>query len=476
MTCKFSPPRAFTLLIFSLLAAFAARAQSLTEFYAFPSPGTMGNDPTMTLIQATDGNYYGTAAFGGAGTLSGCANNIDCGGTIFKITPSGAFTLLYTFCISVGCPDGQQPYGGLLQANDGNFYGTTYAGGAYTFGTVYRITPEGVMTMLHSFCSNNCSAHDGYGPKAALLQASNGALYGVTTANTIFRVTTRGQFTLVYTFPQGTGQNPGPQSPLIQASNGLLYGTTSGDGASGEGSVFKMTLAGVVTTLYSFCPVAGCADGSVPVGGLVQGADGNFYGTTSSGGLGYGTVFRITPGGKFTSLYSFNSGTDGANPVATMTLGSDGNIYGTTAYGGGNTTGVVFQLSHGALANEYPLMDGLCIGGHPNGGLLQATNGNFYGTDLGGCGDYGTVFEFSQGLGAFITTIPTFAKVGARVVIQGSDLTGATSVTFNGFAAKFKVLSATEITTVVPAGATTGKVQVSTPGGTLTSNLSFTVK
>jgi uncharacterized repeat protein (TIGR03803 family) len=164
---------------------------------------------------------------------------------------------------------------------------------------------------------------------------------------------------------------------------------------------------------------------------LVQGADGNFYGTTFEGGANAacysgstcGTVFKITPSGTLTTMHSFNS-TDGATPWAGLVQDTDGTFYGTTAYGANND---------------------------------------------------GTVFSLSVGLGPFVETQPAMGKVGTAVTILGTSLTGATSVTFNGTAATFTVVSASEVTTTVPAGATTGTVQVVTPGGTLSSNVPFTV-
>jgi uncharacterized repeat protein (TIGR03803 family) len=214
-----------------------------------------------------------------------------------------------------------------------------------------------------------------------------------------------------------------------------LYGTTGYGGTNpglygnGGGTVFKITPSGKLTTLYNFCAQGGCVDGEAPIAGLVQVADGAFYGTTSSGGAyGYGTVFRITPSGALTTLYSFcaQSGcTDGEVPVA---------------------------------------------------GLGQDTNGTFYGATWGGGAyGYGTVFSLSVGLGQFVKTLPTSARVGSAVRILGTNLTGATSVTFNGTAAAFTVVSRYLITATVPTGATTGKVEVVTPSGTLSSNVPFRV-
>jgi uncharacterized repeat protein (TIGR03803 family) len=216
----------------------------------------------------------------------------------------------------------------------------------------------------------------------------------------------------------------------VLASNGTLYGTnTAGGSVNATGTVFKLTPAGVLTTLHTFCKQTGCPDGQVPDAGLVLATDGNLYGVTSSGGtVGSGTIFKVTPSGAFTSLYSFCS------------------------------------------------QAGCVDGDSPDGTLIQATNGDFYGTTFsGGTSGAGVVFSLSTGLGAFVQTVPTSGKVGTAVKILGADLTGATSVTFNGKTATFKVVSSSEITTTVPTGATTGTVKVVTPGGTLSSNVVFTV-
>ncbi|MFY9675492.1 MAG: choice-of-anchor tandem repeat GloVer-containing protein [Terriglobales bacterium] len=466
-----------------LCTAAVAPAQSFSLLYGFPQDGTMGYNPmTMNMIQATDGNFYGTTFTGGAGNVN-CNNYLDCAGVIFKVDSSGNYTLLYTFC-ALGdgkgdCPDGRSPLGGIMQANDGNLYGMTYAGGTYNDGVIFRFTPAGAMTTLHSFCypPNSCSPNDGSTPTGQLIQASNGALYGVSGGNTLFKITTKGKFSLLYSFPNGTN----PIGNLMQIPSGTLYGVTQEGGAYNQGSIFKATLGGKVTTLYSFCAQGGCPDGNHPSAGLALGNDGDLYGATEAGGTdGYGTVFKITTKGKFklTLLHSFtgfqNGSTDGGNPSAPMVLASDGNLYGTAQnYGGGGYggTGAVYQVADGAYANVYGLPTDLCELAHPYGGLVQGTDGAFYGSDNGTC-----LIGFSMGLGPFVEPIPTFGKAGTKVILQGTDLTGASSVTFDGKAATFTVVSPTEITTTVPTGAATGAVQVVTPSGTLASNVPFTVK
>jgi len=399
------------------------------------------------LILGTDGNFYGT-------TYANGSTGVGCCGTVFKITASGTLTTLYSFCIQTGCPDGSYPYAGLIQPTDGNFYGTTSSGGASNFGTVFKITPAGALTTLYSFCSQpKCT--DGYTPEGS----------------------------------------------LVQGSDGNFYGTTDSGGAA-VGTVFKITSAGALTTLYSFCSSGGpdyidCPDGASPEGSLVQGSDGNFYGTTQVGGAnceadygaGCGTVFKITPAGALTTLYSFCSQgaypncTDGSYPGAGLIQATDGNLYGTTTTdaGGANNDGTIFEITTSGTLTTLHSFD-FTDGRDPVAGLVQDTDGSFYGTTFSGgsgCGQTssgcGTVFSLSVGLGPFVETVPTSGSVNTAVMILGTDLTGTTSVSFNGTAATFTVASATLITTTVPAGATTGTVTVITPSGTLTSNLPYTV-
>ena len=454
-------------------------AQTLTTLHSFDV--TDGEDPIAGLIQATDGNFYWTTEIGGAHGY----------GAVFKITPTGKLTTLYSFCSQSGCADGERPYGVLVQATNGDFYGTTFFGGANctdeACGTVFKITPSGTLTTLYSFCSQS-GCTDGSLPLGTLIQATNGDLYGTTETGgtcvftqgcgTVFKITPSGVLTTLYRFCAQTNCPDGeePYAGLVQAANGNFYGTTEYGGTETlAGTVFKITPSGTLTTLYSFCSQSGfCTDGESPTGTLVQAANGNFYGTTLSGGADLaGTVFKITPSGTLTTLHTF-SGTDGQDPEA-LVQATNGNLYGTTFSGGANGDGTIFEITpNGTLATLH-MFDGT-DGENSGAGLVQATNGNFYGTtEDGGVNGDGTVFSLSVGLGPFVEAQPTSGKVGAAIKILGTKLTGATSVSFNGTAATFIVVSSSEIATTVPVGATTGKVQVTTPGGTLTSNVSFRV-
>ena len=360
---------------FCVAAVIAAPAQTFETVADFN--GTNGISPSGALVLGMDGNLYGTTLTGGT-TLNSDSNCTESGcGTVFKMTTTGVLTTLYNFCALADCADGAGPGGSLVQDSDGNFYGTTYNGGAHdSNGTVFQITTAGVLTTLYSFCAlSNCT--DGSLPEAGLVQGSNGDFYGTTRAGgaygggTFFQITPGGTLTTLYSFCSLSNCADGmwPEAGLIQGSNGDFYGTTYYGGAYGSnGTVFQITSGGVLTTLYSFCALSGCADGSLPQAGLVQGTDGNFFGTTTQGGTpkhpsasadgcfaGCGTFFQITSSGTLTTLWSFcfNKGcSDGSFPAASPIQLSDGTFYDTTVYGSDcayNTTGgcgTVFSLSN----------------------------------------------------------------------------------------------------------------------------------
>jgi uncharacterized repeat protein (TIGR03803 family) len=402
--------------------------------------GADGASPDGTLVQDASGNLYGVTELGGANTACAAFGASGCG-TVFKITLRGDFTSLYSFCSLANCADGATPTGGLVLGADGNLYGTTSSSGAnyqdcsgYGCGTIFKITTTGTLTTLHSF-----DGTDGMGPGGPLVQLSNGYLYGAAAGGgkngygTIFRITTAGKLTTLHNFENTEGSEA---NPLTLGTDGNFYSTATDGGTTnnstcgsyGCGTVFKVTLSGQLTVLYNFCSLPACADGFGPVWSLMQASDGNLYGNTGEFNgttfVGDGTIFKVTTGGAFTNLYTFN--------------GSDGEF--------------------------------------PEGAIMQATNGILYGTTpLGGADGYGTIFSLSEGLASFVETEPTSGKVGKAVKILGTDLTGSTSVTFDGTAATFTVVSRSEIITTVPTGATTGAVEVTTPSGILSSNVVFRV-
>ncbi len=451
--------RGVAVVLFCAIIPFAAHAQTFTSLVSFT--GSNGSSPFMgVLTQGVDGNMYGTASAGGAHGQ----------GTVFKITPSGTLTTIYSFCAKTNCTDGAVPYGGLVLGTDGNFYGTTFSGGTTRqAGTVYKITPAGKLTTLHNFDFGS----DGANPYDALLQATDGNFYGTAQyggahgLGVVFKITSRGTFTVLHSFDSTDGSEP--EAGLIQATDGDLYGTTYNGGTGGYGTAFKITLGGVFTNLHVF---EDDVDGRDLVSGVVQGNDGNFYGTAGGGGsLGYGTIYVMTSAGAVTVLHDFDV-TDGDAPNLLL-LGTDGNLYGTSISGGGN--GNVFMSTTAGTVTQVHDFNGT-DGSLPFAGPAEGTDGNLYGTTLyGGSKKKGTVFKIEMGLAPFVKTVPVSGKVGVSVKILGSSLTGATSVTFNGTAAAFKVVSATEITCTVPTGATTGTIQVTTPSSTLLSNVSFQV-
>jgi uncharacterized repeat protein (TIGR03803 family) len=467
---------AYIAFVLCALAPISSPAQTFTTLANFNQ--TDGYNPEyMALVQGFDGNYYGTTENGGSGFA----------GTVFKITPGGTLTTIYNFCSKTGCSDGANPFSGLALATNGNLYGTTAGGGAHGDGTVFEITAGGTLTTLYSFCSQT-GCTDGFYPVGALVQATNGNFYGTTSSGganshgTIFEITPGGTLTTLHSFDFST-DGAVPYAGLVQATNGNFYGTTTAGGADSHGTIFEITGTGALTTLYNFCSQTGCTDGGGAYAGLVQAANGNLYGTTDNDGAhNDGVVFEITPAGVFTPLHSFAGGSsDGNGPLSGLIQATDGNFYGTTTYGGANNDGTVFEITPSGAVTVLHSFD-ITDGETPYGGLVQASNGTFYGTTFqggtsancpGGCG---TVFSLSVGLGSFVETLPASGKVGAAVVILGNTLTGTTSVTFNGTVARFAVVSSSEIRTTVPTGATTGKVRVKTPGGTLVSNVAFRVK
>jgi len=288
---------------------------------------TNGADPQAELTQGNDGNLYGTTV--GGGTNGGY-------GTVFKMTTNGLLTSLVSFAYT----NGAFPYSTLTMGNDGNFYGTIFGIGG-GFGTVFRVTTNGVLATLVFFNNTN-----GANPHTGLTLGNDGDLYGTTafggTNNgygTIFKMTTNGVLTSLVSFNNTNGAYP--RSALIPGNDGNFYGTTYFGGSNSQGTVFKVTTNGVLTTLVSF----NGTNGANPAARLKLGSDGDFYGMTYSGGLSnLGTIFKMTTNGALTTLVSFN-GTNGANPYAGWTSGSDGNLYGTTSGGGGNgTNGAVVKL------------------------------------------------------------------------------------------------------------------------------------
>jgi len=435
---------------------------TLTTLYSFcaQSDCTDGQQPS-TLVQGADGNLYGTTwgvPNGNVGTIF----KITPGGALTTL-----HTFCSQIGSSGGCTDGAYPEAGLVQATDGDFYGTTSSGGsspcpaapATGCGTVFKITPSGTLTTLYDFCSQSASCNDGFGPEAALVQATDGNFYGTTFVGgagfgggTLFKITPGGTLTTLYTFCSEflCADGEEPQAALVQATDGSLYGTTSGGGANRLfGTVFKISTGGTLTTLYSFCSQTGCADGAVPYAALVQATDGDFYGTTNIGGVsvvgvcpeGCGTIFKITPAGTLTTLYDLCSQTgctDGVFPTAGLIQSTDGSFYGTTSGGGAYDAcpgdgfiagcGTVFSLSVG-LVPSVPAVNA--------GGVLNSASYTTQGVAPGSI-----VSIFGTNLAA--------STAAAGAIPLPTALSDVTSVTFNSIPAGLYFVSENQINAQLP--------------------------
>ncbi len=302
---------------------------SQTLLYSFGA-GSDGANPHGSLIEGSDGNFYGVTAYGGSYGH----------GVLFRLSASGIESVLYAFGAGA---DAQDPYGSLLQGSDGNLYGMSVNGGAYGAGTVFVVSPQGSELVLHSFGA----AGDGQAPFGSLIEASDGNLYGMTSAGgayssgIAFRMTLQGAESLLHSFGAGAdGANPA--GSLIQGSDGNFYGLTRDGGAYGTGALIEFSADGTESVRVS---LGAGADGANPFGDLLLGSDGNFYALTRNGGAnGMGTVLQISSAGTEAVLYSFGASPDGAAPYGSLTETPDGSLYGMTSGGGSGGTGVVFRL------------------------------------------------------------------------------------------------------------------------------------
>jgi uncharacterized repeat protein (TIGR03803 family) len=389
-----------------ILTAAAATAQTYSVLYRFCSLANCGDgdSPQSSVTLDANGNIYGTTwgggigqhghrigdgvvyqltalgkenalRFGGADGMNSASNVVfgDGGGygttfyggandegTVFRVAPSGAETVLHSFCSEANCADGYRPDAGIVFDRSGNLYGTTFGGGVYGGGTVFKLTPAGSEAVLYNFCSQP-SCTDGADPFAGVVLDKSGNLYGATAdgganrgsgsgGGTVFKVTPAGEETVLYSFCSlpNCADGSGPSVAVVLDASGNLYGTTPSGGGGQGGVVFKVTPAGEETVLYNFCSQSTCVDGEYPEAGVVFDASGNLYGTTSGGGVNrQGVVFELTPAGEEKVLYSFCSQpncADGAEPYAGLVLDEGGNMYGTASLGGSGNGGVVFKL------------------------------------------------------------------------------------------------------------------------------------
>lgn len=470
-----------------------------TVFVMSPTAGTIvtlynfdithGQYPQAGLAMGFDGNFYGTTYQGGGGTTHY--------GVIFKISPAGALTVLYNF---TNTTDGAYPRQPPIPAPDGNLYGITGNGTNYV---VYRLTPSGTFAPILT------SPGYSYAP---LLLGTDGKLYGVTNyggtfnGGTIFQITlgTSPKLKIIHSFDGAGGSNP--TGGLLQASDGKLYGTTPNAGTSSGGVVFQCSTGGTYKVLHNFATIPG-TEGYGPVAGLVQGSDGFLYGVSPNGGAtGKGTLFKInTSGTTFAVLHDFD-GVTGASPETTPVLHTNGTIYGMTGVGGFYNQGVFYSFNNGLkpFASAFVIWSGK-VGasvGILGQGFSNATGVKF-GTGAGtfvAAGDaFMTATVAAGGTTGKITVLepggnlmtpqtfkviptlsgfsPTSGPVGTSVVITGMSLLQTTSVAFGGVkATSITVNSNTQVTAVVPTGAITGKVKVTTKGGSATAPGTFTVQ
>ena len=346
--------------------------KSLYDFGGSPD----GANPFGGLLLA-NGTLYAT-------TLNGGTSGI---GTIFKVSTSGKELVLHNFA---GTPDGKYPIAGLV-AKNGTFYGTTGYGGKSNNGTVFKVSASGKESVLHSFTG---VAPDGSIPQAGLV-AVNGSFYGTTeygganSIGTVFKVNAAGKETALYSFTFNSSDGRYPVAGLVNAK-GTLYGTTLNGGASGNGTVFKVSTSGAEHVLYSFKTAP---DGVNPQAGLVA-VNGTLYGTTQYGGQNNnGTVFKMSTSGKESVLYSFKSTPDGANPYAALTV-VNGTLYGTTYSGGESGNGTVYKVTTSGKEQVLYSFTGLPYGGKSPVAAMISVNGSLYGTTSeGGKNLTGTVFR-----------------------------------------------------------------------------------
>ncbi|HTS16152.1 MAG TPA: choice-of-anchor tandem repeat GloVer-containing protein [Verrucomicrobiae bacterium] len=480
-------PLAIVLLVI-VSRALNAGAQTLTALYSFVGGPTDGNNPHSGLVQGSDSNFYGTTYEGG--TYGG--------GAVFQIDSSGNETVLYSFLGRFSSSDGYSPSAGLILGSDGNFYGTTtYGGGSDSDGVVFQVDPSGDESVLYYFGS---SPNDGINPSAGLVQGSDSNFYGTTAAGgtygngIVFAISPTGNETILYSFGSFPNDGVGPEAGLVQGSDSNFYGTTTGGGIYNLGTVFRISSSGTYTSLYSFAGAP--ADGAKPLAGLVQGSDGNFYGTTDSGGAneakygGQGTVFRITPGGEETVLYSFGSSSkDGLGLMAGLVQGSDSNFYGTTYSGGTNTKcpggcGTVFRISPSGHYTSLNSFGNYPANGwaNPYDGVVQGSDGNFYGTTrFGGTStncpntSCGTVFKLAVGGGG--SGGCTYTPSAASVTLPAKGGSKNVSVKANSTACEWTASTTDSWITITSgsSGTGSGKVDYTVPGNTNMSERSGTI-
>jgi uncharacterized repeat protein (TIGR03803 family) len=453
------------ILILASLLTTLGHSQTVKQVLSFSDAFASGGG-LATPAQGRDGRLYVTT--------NGQGSNQNPDGTVFRIDADGSSpTVLFSFSGT----NGYQPRFGLTLGIDGDYYGTTLEGGVANSGVLFKVAPTGAYTSLYEFSGGA----DGFYPAGSPVQAPDGNWYGATilgtgSSGTVYKyVPSTGTFTTILSLSADGSQGSGIFAPIIQASDNSLYGIAVQGGANNCGTIFRLNTAGVLLHVYSFPCGAG---GFSPAGALYQAADGSLYGTTQGGGnitrtgpcakVGCGTVFKVSHG-AVSILYRFaGEPYDGRVPVAGLVQGTDGNLYAGTESGGSYNFGTLYQIS---TSGQYKLLYSFVssVGVGADSALMQHTNGKFYG--ITSALAPGAMYSLDMGLGPFIALVRYTGFVGRSVQILGQGLKGATAVTVNGVpATSFKIVSDFYMTAVIPAGATTGPVVVTTSTGTLTSN------
>jgi uncharacterized repeat protein (TIGR03803 family) len=398
---------------------------SLSVLYPFGTIPDTGYNPDTKLFLAADGNFYGTCFQAGKNLPTEFAE-----GTVFQLTASGAVTMIFSFHGS----DGRAP-NGVIQGSDGNFYGTTRYDGPAGGGTAFKLTPGGTLTTLYRFSNSGLT---GGQPMAGLVEGSDENFYGTTSTGgpttidgTLFKLTPGGTLTTLHNFGEDFDDTDGtnPQATLLLGSDGNFYGTAlNGGGLNSQGTIFKITPGGSFTVLHAFEYANNGLDGYEPSGGLIQGSDGNFYGVTDRGGTAdLGVVYSINGSGDYTVLHSIDSN-DGASPVGELAEGIDGNFYGVT---GKTASGSIYKITpDGKFTVLHYFEDAANEGERPSAGLTRDADGNFYGTTfVDGPGIEGTAFKLIVNPIANLGNISTRLSVGTgdNVLIGGFIVTGTQS-------------------------------------------------
>jgi uncharacterized repeat protein (TIGR03803 family) len=462
----------------TLLAAFVmtaglaipAHAQTPTLLYNFQMSHTDACQPEDNIVQGRDGYMYGIGETCGAND----------GGAVYKISTTGAESVVFNF------PSGWSScFSGLTRGNDGNFYGTCFTTPTGN-GSIFQLTPAGAFTDKYDFTGVNGDTEPVFGP----MQASDGNFYGTTgyypfSCGNIYKLTSAGVYTNLHTF---TGSDCGPASSLFQASDGNLYGTLYSCAlTSSEGCVYKITTAGVFKEIYGFSTSAGFN----PCSGVIQGKNGKLYGATNQGAANSsGSIYSLTTAGVYTDLHDFDSTTDGAcsynigRTTVNLLQVTDGSFYGVNS-AGGSYGGSIYKLTSANVFTAFLFPSTDADGNSPVSTLIQNTNGLVYGTTSAGgpstCSPpcQGAFFSVATGDAPFVSLEPTQTAgfVGAKVGVFGQGFSSSSVVKFGGVAAKTVTLSGTTyLTATVPVGAKTGAVTVTTGSTTLTSPQTFKVK